>query len=560
MLFLIIFIFLFELSLHARLPMIGHDNPIWFDQLIIGKWHFAHQGIFPFRFSPHVCGGAPVYGDPETVYYSLAQALSLFIQPWFAMQISVITALIAGFYGWKKFGGKVLNLKSNWSLLLAMVMVANGFIFIHLAAGHFQMHTMPLIGVFLLLLFDRDHDSITKLLFRACAFALLALVTLNTAGYNVLLFTAIITAFFLPFDLLLSSDLKSRAQQLFKRIILAGILTLLVCFSRLVAVLSFMKYFPREEGYSKMWESTNVFSFMIKSFWSLFPTRDTIPGFGWDIHEKFMFLSPIVWIGLLLSLFLVFKMKDWIFQNIKKSLILFIYSLFTVLFLTQLVQGHGFLVDQFLQLPVIRSLRVASRFLFIFSIFISILSVISLSVFSSRLKDRWQKMIPLIAIILTIFPIGTGWYAVRHRLFLNENYTLRIQQINSLQLIHYQDLPVTEIKDGNTDFVRSGNKCHIELLRKSYPLPLQVGAAKQDLNGTFNLMNPACYQYPEENNCLPGDRIKLDDEENFENFTHGRPTTWKLSLLQQVADYTSLATMVALLGTLFTLWIRKKTV
>src|ERR1035437_6930967 len=129
MLFLLIFILLFELSIHARMPMLGHDNPIWFDQLIIGKWHFAHQGFAPLRYSPHVCGGAPVYGDPETVYYSLAQALSLYIHPWFAMQICVIATLIAGYFGWFYFGKKIINLDKSWSQLLALVMVANGFIF-----------------------------------------------------------------------------------------------------------------------------------------------------------------------------------------------------------------------------------------------------------------------------------------------------------------------------------------------------------------------------------------------------------------------------------------------
>lgn len=560
MLFLIIFIILFEFSLHARMPLLGHDNPIWFDQLIIGKWHFAHQGFSVFRYSPHVCGGAPVYGDPETVYYSLAQILTLFMQPWYAMQINVILALIVGYFGWQQFGKKVIGLKPSWSQLLAMVMVANGFIFIHLAVGHFQMHTMPLIGLLLLLLFDREEDSKPKLLFRGCSFALLSALILNTAGYNVLLFTAITAFFFMPFDLFFTQDLKKRAVQVFKRILLAGTLTLLICASRLVAVLSFMKFFPREEGYSKMWQSANVFEFIVKSFWSVFPTRESLASFSWDLHEKMIYLSPVVLVGLVFGIYLLIKNKDWIKNNFKKSIFIFIYSAFTIVFLAQLVQGYGFLVDHFLQLPVIRSLRVSTRFLFILSIFISILSVICLSYFTKSLRERLQKSIPIIGIILTLIPIANGWYAVREKLFLNENFDLRTEQVSSLSEAKFETLPVTEIKEGYTDFIRSGTKCHVELLRKSYPLPLMAGEIKQDFFGTFNLMNPACYQYPEENNCLPGDRIKFDDEENLDHFTNGRPVTWKLSTLQHVADYTSLITLFILLGFMAYLLGRRKSV
>jgi len=121
-----------------------------------------------------------------------------------------------------------------------------------------------------------------------------------------------------------------------------------------------------------------------------------------------------------------------------------------------------------------------------------------------------------------------------------------------LDQLHYQDQAVTEVKAGATDYLRAGNTCHVELMKNTYPLPLKVGETKQQIFGTFNLMNPVCYQYPEENNCTPGDRIRIDDQENFESFTHGRPVTWKLSRLQQIADYTSLFTFILLLGVVLT--------
>jgi hypothetical protein len=53
-------------------------------------------------------------------------------------------------------------------------------------------------------------------------------------------------------------------------------------------------------------------------------------------------------------------------------------------------------------------------------------------------------------------------------------------------------------------------------------------------------MNPACYQYPEENRCYPGDRIRENDGDSLDRFTHGRPLTWRISTLQSLADLLSL--------------------
>jgi len=526
------------------MPLLGHDFAIWFDQLMIGKWHFAHQGLLPLRFSPHACGGAPVYGDPESIFYSLAQTLSFVIHPYLAIQISIVVALIGGFFGWIQFGKKALGLDQGWSHLLSLIMIANGFVFIHLAVGHFQMHTMPLMGWLLFLLFDQTPYSRKVLFTRTCIFALLTIYILCGAGYNVLLFSALTGFFFLLFDLVFSNDSKGRIRELLLRFALFGGTSLLILSSKLVAVLSFMRFFPRVEGYAHMWDGTNLFEYIIRSFWEVFPTRESIPGYGWDLHEKSIFLSPVVWMGLLAGLYFAFKNRAALFKERKKTVLILLLSLFTFLFLTQLAQGHGFLVDQFLTLPVIRSLRVASRFLYIFSIFISILSIFSLSKVCAHLNQNSKVMVLNAASILTLLSLTTGWYAVHSQLLLAENYDLRTKQFDSLEKIHYEQLSVTDVKNGNTDYVRAGNICHIELLKKTYPLPLLVGPTSLHYQGAYNLMNPACYQYPEENHCKPGDRIRTDDEENFQNFSRGMPVTWKLSLLQHIADYTSLLTLI----------------
>jgi hypothetical protein len=68
---------------------------------------------------------------------------------------------------------------------------------------------------------------------------------------------------------------------------------------------------------------------------------------------------------------------------------------------------------------------------------------------------------------------------------------------------------------------------------------LHLGPISDRDNGYFNLMNPACYQYPKENQCVPGERIREDDVDNLYRFTHGEQVTWRISFLQELADLLS---------------------
>ncbi|MBT4240753.1 hypothetical protein HOD71_02545, partial [Candidatus Peribacteria bacterium] len=60
----------------------------------------------------------------------------------------------------------------------------------------------------------------------------------------------------------------------------------------------------------------------------------------------------------------------------------------------------------------------------------------------------------------------------------------------------------------------------------------------------FNLHNPACFIYPEENDCEVGDRISIYDSENFFRFIESKSVTWKTSLIQRVSNWISLVSFV----------------
>ena len=55
-------------------------------------------------------------------------------------------------------------------------------------------------------------------------------------------------------------------------------------------------------------------------------------------------------------------------------------------------------------------------------------------------------------------------------------------------------------------------------------------------DGHFNIKNPACYVYPKENDCSPGDHFREDQLEAMENFVSYRPFVFKISTAQKARE------------------------
>jgi hypothetical protein len=69
-------------------------------------------------------------------------------------------------------------------------------------------------------------------------------------------------------------------------------------------------------------------------------------------------------------------------------------------------------------------------------------------------------------------------------------------------------------------------------------------------NERLNMYNPACFIYPEENDCSPGDRILVDDIENLEQFTTGQKTSWNVPLVQRLLNWISVLSLIVCIGIL----------
>jgi len=65
---------------------------------------------------------------------------------------------------------------------------------------------------------------------------------------------------------------------------------------------------------------------------------------------------------------------------------------------------------------------------------------------------------------------------------------------------------------------------------------LEVGSVFKEKNGYLNIKNPACYVFPEVNDCLPGDHFKICEQKKAMAFTHYRPYDFEMTFLQKIAN------------------------
>jgi hypothetical protein len=95
-------------------------------------------------------------------------------------------------------------------------------------------------------------------------------------------------------------------------------------------------------------------------------------------------------------------------------------------------------------------------------------------------------------------------------------------------------------------------------LLEHFPLKaLHVGPVLAETDGLLNIKNPACYLYPEQNNCAPGDHFTVTQHEAAQSFANYKPYSFSFSPGQKIANCVTLVTLV-LLAVLFAIVLSNK--
>lgn len=544
---LAIFIIAFLSLLRSSGNLVGGDFLMFCDKLLIGNWHLHENGFRALRYTPYFCGGTPIYNDPEDIFFSLFQLLSYVIDFRRAFDLSLTFHLVTGYLGWYLVGMDVMRIGKRWSHLLALVVVSNGFYFVHVVTGHVTFHYFPLLGALTWLLLDRRTDSGFALPLRAACMALLSTWILYGGGYIVMLYWVVLMCLAVPLELLVHGITSERSETIFYRCAICGSLVVLACLSKLVAVRSMMEHIPRTIGY---WTISQLgLSEIVDSLW-----RWPEPGNGYfqqnhGPQERQFFLSPATLIGLLLLA--SSWVADIVFRHGRTQrrfahpFLLGIFLVCYVACLWALTAGRGVLFENIHDtIPLFQSLRVGARFLYLVGLCASVGGVWGLARFLHRHAPRVEPYASLFLSVVTIAsfliafePFMKGNFGVHRDYNDCRNAQLEFDGGKSLH-------PVTTAKDGWQNFATgaTGRDCPNALYQGRNPHKGALTNGRVDVitDGTYNLLNPACDAYPLENNCKPGDAIAAWDKENFELFRTGQTPPWNIGWRQRLADKLSI--------------------
>ena len=568
-------------------PMIGHDYRLFVPYMLDSYLHQRINGLTIQWYTPSFAGGRPVFTNPQDLQFSLPQFLLWIVNPWMAVFGSMLIYVIIGFIATYYFLKRFLGLQPFASILGAIFFIANGFYFNHMAAGHVTFQVFTLFPVIMIIIV---HPRLPGWL-AGLLLSLLAAVVLYSGIHDATFF--ILTALiFFPLLYLLKPSLLN-GKRLLTMAIWGGILTLLLCGSKLWAAYSFMRFFPRlaQDNYT-----TNLWTGMVGIVSQLLGTMTMTPlyrlsgflglsgtnpanfpldiikntGTPYQFWELDASLSPALLI-LLAGGAISFLLRKHSIKApvVLKRLIAEICLLLAVWVAMEFTMAKGVLFPLIRNLPILSSERVNVRNI---CAFIFPLAVVGAVIFNNWTRN-WKSNARLWTAFLVLNGIALGslWFYHYIPVQSQQMYCDIRPMLATYNEIRYQGktFPVENVvpeadpwavfDDNAVNMIDPYNTFFKDITRHLVPV-LHAGSVYDTSDGYFNIVDPTGYVFPEVNHSQMYERIPVSEKAQLLDFINRRQPDWKLPLLQQVLDWIALITLIANFGALLAVlgkkWVR----
>ncbi len=549
-------------------PIVGWDHKYFFTRLIDTHLHYRVNGFTIQWYTPSFGGGLPGYPHPLNAQFSLPQILTLFLEPWSAVLTSYFAYVLIGYTCAYIFLRRSLGFGWMPATLGAVLFSANGFYLQHLANGHFNFQAFPVLPLFLVALFDK-RLSIPR------AAALIALgggLLIYSASTYPTVFIGLSLLITLPLAWLIRPEMFDWPR-LGKLIIFGGLLALGLTLSKLYAVASFMRFFPRE--------MQATFDIPLKLapvglFLQLFGVMGLAPiytltgqkvtairellqiytGAYAGLWELDLSLSPVVWIllpGGILTLGYLVLAKRLAVSPLKGRLLALALLAFAVYLALEFTFARGYIYPILRELPFLRALHVNPRFGSAFLFPIALFGAYTLQLWTRSLKESRALALFLPFHILALLSLGAYLLIpldrLQQRTFdlrgLQEVYQ-KIEQGETFPIDHIDD-----INDQRTFDDRASNLLPYDTLfgynQGTFQATIAIGPAREIRDGCFNMTNPAGLVYPEVNDSSPWERIPAGQQEQLEDFLARRQPDWEIPAAQKAANAVSLVSLAVML-------------
>lgn len=545
--------------------MLGHDYSLIAPNLYDGLLWFHNNSLFEVPwFTPSFCGGQPFFADPQSGYYSLTQWLAFFFAPVTAIYLSLLFYASLAYWGMYLLCRNVFLLSVSAACFAAVVFMFNGFLTHRLIIGHIGFYGIVLIPWIAMLLVTIKEIPIGPI--KSGGNALLAGLLVAywlQSGMGSLVVPAALSI------LLVIAIVGARDQldlrTFLVRSLLAGLTAVALSAAKLNAALSYLSHFPRDSY--KLPGADGLASNIELIFRSLaFSSQST---FEWSLgvmqnqqwhlrpHEWSYGLTPVpmllVGVGLVI---LLGKLPRIHFKSPLVIISVFVAALVVVLpvVLNIYTQEWNAILKR---TPIIANSSSMVRWFLIYIPVLALLAAISIDHIPMSSKARGA----LVAICLVLV---VGFKAFEDRSYYfgkGASYgtaaptaawqaaSLAAPKLEAVGLLASRaELVRNDVIFDNTSQLNCYNPVFGYRL-ENYPRgTLREGAPTMISDGVFNLKNPACYLFPEENQCEPGDHFQESEAEPLELFVNYRPFKFEVSHRQEVFNVmTTLSLLIATL-------------
>ena len=577
---LILYIVLIGIFTAKYVPMIPNnignvsiDYSIFMPDLLAGYYWVLHNGYWSIPwFSPAECGGVPFFADPQVGYFSVPQLLTLWVPPLLAIQAMFLLFASVGFFGAYTLSRVSFRSSVPAALLAASLFLFNGFYACRILVGHMTFHSFMLLPVVAAALLQPPGGGRTSL-----PLSILRLGTASAcfaymvqAGSFVILLPMLLSLLVVMLIHMLRFSWRSFPLA---RLAGSGVFGLLLAAGKLTASLALIAQFPRDNyplpGIASLLSDIRL-AFMTVFFWVPVGASHAVTNSMWRLepHEWEYGVSPI---PLLLMLTAACRaLRRGVAHGTTPSQMLLLVALVVLLAVPVALNWYQPGWNAFLKsLPLIGDNSNLVRWFCVYILPAVIGGALALDTIcgsSQQLARLSDAMAAGCIAAVTVFtlarnvsayaPQGAGGYQVAgiEAAYRQAAATDVVPPVTDIvvQMDATGHIVTTPQRDDALTQGYSQLLCYQPLFGyrlEWFPLaPLHPGPALEQNGHVLNVKDPACYLFPAENRCRPGDQFDVLERDQAAEFLDYRPYPFVLPAYASAANCVSGIAFLLLIG------------
>ena len=563
-----------------RQGAIGSDYSFFLPYLLEGWFWYLQNGLASVPwFTAAFCGGQPLYADPQALYFSVPQLLVLLVDPLKAVHLTVLVFAVAGFAGFYFILRDPFDVSAYPAALGATLFMFNNFYLAHMIVGHLGFHAIMLVPWVAWAAISRPGVRWTDEIPRALVGGLCVGYWIH-AGMAVMLLPAVLSVVALCLTLGL---IRARPELAAGRSLAIVALGLALGAGKLAAGLAYVSNVDRASypmpGFDHWIRAIEMVPLLL--FWNVenvlrLASQHVVGG---PIHlDRYEFEFGV---SLLPAELLVIGVACWVFRTaarkridvgLTRSQALYLCALALLCTMVVAINISSPAVQALLKaLPIIKQQSLMLRWIWILIPPVILWSVLALE--HAPCLSRWKAVVALGGIGAVLgFNLVSNRDSYDRQAYSPDEILVAYRRTGAGQPPPPISHVVFSMQPGQTMksmlsrngvLVRGASQlaCYNAIFGyglENFPLRvLHPGSVMDRIDGQLNLKNPACYLFPRENGCRPGDHFLVSQQSEARALAERRPFRFRRSWMQEVADAISLAALSASLIALL-VWLASK--